>query len=78
MLKRKPVSYMAIGGSDWGTTVQNDFYTQALVQKWKVIDNDWFPWAQAAFANPEKVERAEQIGRNLYKACEVGFENAEW
>ncbi len=78
MIRRRCVSYMGIGGSDWGTTVLNDFYTQSLTQKWKVIDNEWFSWSQDAFDTPEKVERAAQIGRNMYEACAAGFENASW
>ncbi len=74
----KAVSYMAIGGSDWGTTVQNDFFTQALTQKWKIIDNEWFPWAQDAFNDSIRVEKAKEIGSNIYRACEMGVENASY
>ncbi len=78
IFKQKAVSYMAVGGSDWGTTVQNDFFTQALTEKWKIIDNEWFPWAQDAFNDDKKVRRAEDIGKNLYHACENGVENASY
>ncbi|MCR5667402.1 MAG: flavodoxin family protein [Eubacterium sp.] len=69
ILKKKAISFMAIGGSDWGTTVQNDFFSFALTQNMAVIDNEWFDWGQDTFAKPERVERARQIGRNLFEAA---------
>ena len=43
----KVVSYIGIGGSDWGTHVQSET-NQAMTPSWKVIDNEWVPWSKTA------------------------------
>ncbi len=76
-LKEKVVSYMAIGGSDWATQVQNDFALHALTPMWKMIDNEVFMWSLGILADEEKVARARQIGENLAKAA-ANIEGATW
>ena len=65
----KPVSYIGIGGSDWGTHVQSDHAIQSMTPTWKVIDNEWVPWSKRALLDDKVVARAHQIGVNLARAA---------
>lgn len=76
-MQDKVVSYMAIGGSDWATQVQNDFYLHALTPMWKVIDNEAFQWSLGILADEAKVQRAHEIGVNLANAAK-DIEKAQW
>ncbi len=76
-LKEKVVSYMAIGGSDWATQVQNDFALHALTPMWRMIDNEVFMWSLGILADEKKVARAHEIGLNLAKAA-ADIEAASW
>ncbi len=76
-LKDKVISYIAVGGSDWGTRVQCDHAMHALTPMWKVIDNDWFSWSKEFVMNKEKMERAHQIGINIANAAK-DIENAQY
>ncbi|MFP3154722.1 flavodoxin family protein [Lachnospiraceae bacterium ZAX-1] len=69
ILKDKVISYIAVGGSDWGTRVQCDHAMQALTPMWKVIDNDWFSWSKEFVMNDEKMARAHEIGVSLANAA---------
>ncbi len=77
ILKEKPVSYMAVGGSDWATRVQVDCAMQALTPKWTVIDNDVFGWSKGILMNDEALARAHQIGVNLANAAKDNLEGKE-
>lgn len=77
ILKDKVISYMAIGGSDWGTRVQCDHAMQALTPMWKVIDNECFQWSKSIIMEDEKLARARQIGRNIAEAAK-DIENAQY
>ncbi len=76
-MKEKVVSYMALGGSDWHSIVQNDFFLQRMTPSWKVINNEVFPWAAAAIVDPQMKEKAHTIGVNLAKAA-ADMENATY
>ncbi len=65
----KPVSYIAIGGSDWGTHAQSDHAIQSMTPTWKIIDNEWVPWSKRALMDDAVVSRAHQIGINLARAA---------
>ena len=65
----KSVSYIAIGGSDWGTHAQSDHAIQSMTPTWKVIDNEWVPWSKRALMDDAVVSRAHQIGINLARAA---------
>ena len=69
IMSPKVVSYIGIGGSDWGTHVQSEHQIQAMTPSWKVIDNDWVPWSKTALMKDELIERAHQIGLNLAEAA---------
>lgn len=77
ILKDKVISYMAIGGSDWGTRVQCDHAMQALTPMWKVIDNECFQWSKSIIMEDEKLARAREIGRNIAEAAK-DIENAQY
>ena len=64
-----PVSYIGIGGSDWGTHIQSDHQIQSMTPAWKVIDNEWIAWSKTALMKDEVVARAHQIGVNLAEAA---------
>lgn len=69
IMSPKVVSYIGIGGSDWGTHVQSDHQIQAMTPSWKVIDNEWVPWAKTALMDDALIERVHQIGVNLANAA---------
>ena len=64
-----PVSYIGIGGSDWGTHIQSDHAIQSMTPAWKIIDNEWIAWSKTALMKDEVVARAHQIGINLAEAA---------
>ena len=66
----KAVSYIGIGGSDWGTHVQSEHQLQAMTPSWKVIDNEWVPWSKTALMDDALIDRATQIGKNLAAAAQ--------
>lgn len=69
IMSPKVVSYISIGGSEWGTHAQSDHQIQSMTPTWKVIDNEWVQWAKAAIMDDEVVARAHQIGVNLAEAA---------
>ena len=69
IMSPKVVSYIGIGGSDWGTHVQSDHAIQAMTPSWKVIDNEWVAWSKTALMEDWLIERAHQIGVNLANAA---------
>lgn len=69
-LKDKVISYMGIGGSDWGTRIQCDHGMHAMSPMWKIIENEWFTWSKTMIMEDEKVQKAHQIGMNLAKAAQ--------
>ena len=77
IMSPKAVSYIGIGGSDWGTHVQSEHQLQAMTPSWKVIDNEWVPWAKTALMQDELIERAREIGTNIAEAAK-DIEHAEF
>lgn len=77
MLKEKVVSYIGIGGSDWSTRIQCDFFNMALTPAWKVIDTQVFSWSKCIVMEPEKVSRSHEIGVELAEAAK-DYEAAKW
>lgn len=75
ILKDKPVSYIAIGGSDWMTSVENDFAIQSMTPMWKIIDREVFQWASTLIVDEERMARVYEIGKNLAEAAK-DVENA--
>ena len=69
IMSPKVVSYIGIGGSDWGTHVQSEHQLQAMTPSWKVIDNEWVAWSKTALMDDSLIERAHQIGVNLANAA---------
>lgn len=69
ILKDKVISYIGVGGSDWGTRVQCDHAMHALTPMWKVIDNEWFEWSKEIIMDDDKLARVHQLGINLAEAA---------
>ncbi|TDP60531.1 flavodoxin family protein [Aminicella lysinilytica] len=77
MLKDKVVAYIGVGGSDWSTRIQCDFFNQALTPAWKVIDTEVFSWSKCIVMDEDKVNRSHQIGVELANAAK-DYEAAKW
>lgn len=77
LLKDKVISFIGIGGSDWGSLVQMDHGMLAMSPMWKIIDNDKFQWSKTILMDDAAIERAHQIGVNLANAAK-DIPNAEW
>ena len=77
ILKEKPVSYIAIGGSDWATRVQNDCAMQALTPKWTVIDNLVFGWSKGIVMNDDAIAKCHQAGINIVESAKANAEGKE-
>lgn len=76
-LKKKVISFVGIGGSDWACRVETDHAMLAMSPAWTVIDNDFFSWSKDVIMQDDKVERMKEIGRNLVNAAK-DIENAKW
>lgn len=75
LLNNKVVSF--IGIPDWSVRIQCDHGMFALHPKWKVIDNERFPWSNNIILDDAKVARVREIGKNLvYAAADI--ENAKY
>ena len=61
ILKDKVISFMGVGGSDWGTRVQCEHAMLALTPMWKIIDNSWFPWAKELIMDDNRLKEVYQI-----------------
>lgn len=77
LLRDKAISFIGIGGSDWGSLVQMDHGMLAMSPMWKIIDNDKFQWSKTILMNDEALARAHQIGVNLANAAK-DINNASW
>ena len=75
--KKKAVSFISIGGSDWATRISCEFNLAAMVAMWTVIDDEVFSWAKSMVIQDENVAKCHEIGKNLAKACE-DIENAKY
>lgn len=69
-LKKKAISFVGIGGSDWACRVETDHAMLAMSPAWTVIDNDWFSWSKDVIMQDDKIERMKEIGRNLVEAAQ--------
>lgn len=75
--KKKAVSYISIGGSDWTTRAAVDMALSSMSAMWKVIDNEVFSWSKSIIVEDEKVAKCHEIGANLAKAA-ADIENAKY
>lgn len=76
-LKKKAISFVGIGGSDWACRVETDHAMLAMSPAWTVIDNDYFQWSKDVIMQDDKIERMKQIGLNLVEAAK-DVEKAKW
>lgn len=77
IFKKKAVSFIAIGGSDWMTGIQNDSSLLAASFMWTVVENEVFSWAANILMDDERVGKVHQMGVNLAKAA-ADPENASY
>lgn len=77
LLQDKVISFIGIGGSDWGSLVQMDHGMLAMSPMWKIIDNEKFQWSKTILMDDEALARAHQIGINLANAAK-DIANATW
>ena len=77
LLRDKVISFIGIGGSDWGSLVQMDHGMLAMSPMWKIIDNDKFQWSKTILMDDDALARAHQIGINLANAAK-DINNASW
>lgn len=77
MLKDKVISFIGVGGSDWGSLVQMDHGMLAMSPMWKIIDNEKFQWSKTILMDDNALARAHQIGINLANAAKDPI-SAEW
>ncbi len=75
--KKKAVSFIGIGGSDWATRISTDMNLAAMSGMWKVIDDEVFKWAKSIVIQDENVAKCHQIGQNIVKAVQ-DIENAKF
>ena len=74
--KQKAISFVGIGGSDWGVRVETDHAMFAMSPGWKVVNNEYFSWCKDIIMQDDKIERMKEIGRNLAEvAAEIAQEN---
>lgn len=76
-LKKKAVSFISIGGSDWNCKVSSDMNTVAMSASWTVIDDKIFPWSKSAVMNDDTVRTCHEIGYNTAVAA-GDIENARF
>ncbi len=77
LLKDKVISFIAVGGSDWGSLVQMDHGMLAMSPMWKIIDNDKFQWSKTILMDDDAFARAHAIGANLANAAQ-SIPEAKW
>lgn len=75
--KKKVISYIGIGGSDWVTRIQCDFEMLSMIPMWTTINNEVFPWSKNIIMEDDKVKRVHEIGKNLAQAA-LDIENAQY
>jgi multimeric flavodoxin WrbA len=67
--KKKVVSFISIGGSDWNTRISCDMNLVAMTAMWKVIDDVVFPWAKSIVLQEDNVNFCHEVGVNIAKAA---------
>ena len=77
LLKDKVISFIGVGGSDWGSLVQMDHGMLAMSPMWKIIDNDKFQWSKTILMDDKALARAHEIGKHLAEAA-ADIPNAKW
>ena len=68
-LKKKVVSFISIGGSDWNTRVSCDMNIAAMTASWKVIDDIVFPWAKSIVLDDDAVAKCHTVGVHIAEAA---------
>ena len=69
LLNDKVISFMAVGGTQWGTRVEIDHAMIACMPVWTIIENIRFEWSKNIIVEDEKIAKAHRLGRNLAEAA---------
>lgn len=69
ILQDKVISYMGVGGSEWGTRVQVEHAMHALIPMWQVIDNKWFAWAKGILMDDDRLAEVRTVGTHIAEAA---------
>ncbi|KRK32564.1 NAD(P)H-dependent oxidoreductase [Loigolactobacillus bifermentans] len=77
ILKDKVISYMGVGGSEWGTRVQVEHAMHALTTMWQIIDNKWFPWAKGIIMDDQRLAEVREVGTHIAEAA-ADIEHAQY
>lgn len=66
--KKKAVSFISIGGSDWNTRISCDMNLAAMTASWKVIDDMVFSWAKSIILDDTAVAQCHEVGVRVAEA----------
>ena len=66
--RKKAVSFISIGGSDWNTRVSCDMNLAAMTASWKVIDDLVFSWAKSIVLDDNAVAKCHEVGVHIAAA----------
>lgn len=66
--KKICASYIGIGGSEWTTRIQADFFIQAMTPLWKPIDMKVFGHSLNIIGDDDALATAHQVGINMAEA----------
>lgn len=76
-LKKKVVSFICMGGSDWTQRASCDVNTMAMSTMWTVIDDVVFQWSATILMDDERVAKCHQVGVNIANAAK-NMDNAKY
>ena len=66
--KKRFVSFIGIGASDWGSHMAADFGLFAMSAPMQIVDNLVFSWSKCIVAEDEKIARIREVGHSIAKA----------
>jgi multimeric flavodoxin WrbA len=67
--KKRMVSFISIGGSDWVKKASSDLNLFAITPMLAVIDDVTFAWAKSILMDDERIAKVHQIGTNIAKSA---------
>ena len=67
--KKKAVSFISIGGSDWCTRISADMNNVAMCGMWTVIDDELFQWSKSIVLDDAAVAKCHAVGVHIANAA---------
>ncbi len=67
--KKKAVSFISIGGSDWCTRISADMNNVAMCGMWTVIDDELFQWSKSIVLDDQAVSKCHAVGVHIAEAA---------